>query len=274
MKGINNLLAHQGDVKDLIQPLFDNTNIDFFCYERIYPDNQGFFLTSYPELNKAAVEKDIISSHDKLHDILIHGSEANKLHNIFYLLLRESNKDAEDLVKEYGFHGGTLAMLEEHSDGYIEGFSFSTKNSENLIRFCFSYWDVLAQFKNYFLEKSDDLFRQLAQNKIKMNNRSDDKYYLLEEGINAPFNREKLMQEFKTDHYHIVHKGQRFELTDREFQCLKHCAQGRKDKETARAIGLSPKTVEHYLNNLKVRFSVYSRAELIDIYLASDLVIL
>jgi DNA-binding CsgD family transcriptional regulator len=52
-------------------------------------------------------------------------------------------------------------------------------------------------------------------------------------------------------------------LTPQQTACLKELALGFTHKEIAKNLGLSPKTVEHYLGNVKCKLNCQSRAELI-----------
>lgn len=53
-------------------------------------------------------------------------------------------------------------------------------------------------------------------------------------------------------------------LSQRESQCLYHLIRGKTAKVTAKILGLSPRTVEHYIDNIKVKLCVSSKSELID----------
>ncbi|MFI4955545.1 MAG: helix-turn-helix transcriptional regulator [Gammaproteobacteria bacterium] len=54
-------------------------------------------------------------------------------------------------------------------------------------------------------------------------------------------------------------------LTLREEQCLQHVLIGRTAKETAKTLGISYRTVEDYLNNLKIKFNCHKKRELLAI---------
>lgn len=59
-----------------------------------------------------------------------------------------------------------------------------------------------------------------------------------------------------------VTPGKIVELTPRETDVVRHVAQGRRNKEIARALGISEGTVKMHLHNLYEKFSVSSRTEL------------
>lgn len=53
-------------------------------------------------------------------------------------------------------------------------------------------------------------------------------------------------------------------LTKRQFDCLFYLVKGKTMKQTAEILVLSPKTIEHYLDAVKVKFKCYTRSELIE----------
>ncbi len=52
-------------------------------------------------------------------------------------------------------------------------------------------------------------------------------------------------------------------LSQREMQCLYQATRGKTAKQIAKALSLSNRTVEHYLDNIKNKMGVSSKAELI-----------
>lgn len=60
-------------------------------------------------------------------------------------------------------------------------------------------------------------------------------------------------------------------LTPREYDCLRVLREGKTIKEIARDMGLSPRTVEFYLKNLKVKFGCKSKTELLALVARSNM---
>ena len=52
-------------------------------------------------------------------------------------------------------------------------------------------------------------------------------------------------------------------LTERQLQCVKYLLQGKTAREIAEILGLSRRTVEYYLSNVKSRFECNNKVELI-----------
>lgn len=66
-----------------------------------------------------------------------------------------------------------------------------------------------------------------------------------------------------------VHDFSQIHLSKRETECLQLLAKGKKSKEIGLALKLSPRTIDHYLENCMNKFSVSTRYELISKYLQS-----
>lgn len=53
-------------------------------------------------------------------------------------------------------------------------------------------------------------------------------------------------------------------LSKRQLECLKHLVRGKTAREIAAALSLSTRTIEHYLDDIKLQLHVSSKSELID----------
>ncbi len=55
----------------------------------------------------------------------------------------------------------------------------------------------------------------------------------------------------------------RNELTERQLDCVYYLVKGMTFKQIGKELNLSPRTVEHYIENIKVKFDCFSRFDLI-----------
>ncbi|MEM1243286.1 MAG: LuxR C-terminal-related transcriptional regulator [Pseudomonadota bacterium] len=55
-----------------------------------------------------------------------------------------------------------------------------------------------------------------------------------------------------------------YKLSDRQFECLFFLLRAKTSKEIANILDISPRTVESYLNEIKLKMQCFSRAQLID----------
>lgn len=64
--------------------------------------------------------------------------------------------------------------------------------------------------------------------------------------------------------YAICHDGQAEGLSEREFECLFYLLRGRTFKEIADTLSLSSRTVESYINSIKMKWQCDSKGQVID----------
>ncbi len=64
----------------------------------------------------------------------------------------------------------------------------------------------------------------------------------------------------------VLTDGRAASISNREFQCIKLLAHGRRIKEIARCLEISHRTVEYYLSLLKEKINCYEHEQLVDFY--------
>lgn len=74
----------------------------------------------------------------------------------------------------------------------------------------------------------------------------------------------------QTNRFHLGPTHPNKHLTLRETEIVLNLLLGRTCKETARAMQLSPRTIEYYIRNMKAKLSCHTRSELLDSVLNSD----
>ena len=75
------LFSYQDDMNHIARPLFENSDIDFFCFSRIYPDNSLALLSSLPKLNRESVETHSTITYSQLENLLKNNKSINKYKN-------------------------------------------------------------------------------------------------------------------------------------------------------------------------------------------------
>ncbi|MCP4475549.1 MAG: hypothetical protein GY821_13495 [Gammaproteobacteria bacterium] len=163
-------------------------------------------------------------------------------------------------------------LVDKHED-YFDIFAFSSKFAEKFSRFCFNNLDCLVKFKSYFRDSAKTMINELADNRMQMSVNYLGNSVCANDSITAR-NRKKLLESIEPKDYYFTHNNSQYQMTKREFECLKCLAQGRTMKEAGRILNISDRTVEEHIISLKNRFTVNNKTELIDLYLASDLIIL
>lgn len=81
----------------------------------------------------------------------------------------------------------------------------------------------------------------------------------------------KKPQRYKLKTYCLGEKYGDLYLTRRETECVVHLLQGKTVPETAKILGLSPRTIEFYVKNIKVKLNCRTKIEILRHVLNSDL---
>ena len=162
----------------------------------------------------------------------------------------------------YGIcHGFTIYKYKNKS---IEAWHFATtKENGKIIKFCINNIESLEHFILYFRDKASDLIKvDDVENLIVL----QDKKILAKNPLQVThdhqtqmFNKHAEIKNFSMDTKHGV-----VLLSKREAECAKHLITSKTMKEIAKRMEISPRTVEHYLNNIKNKIGCWSKSELIE----------
>ncbi len=73
----------------------------------------------------------------------------------------------------------------------------------------------------------------------------------------------QVSEAFLQNYRKFINKSERFSFSKRELECLHHICQGKSYKEVARAMSISPRTVETHLGNIRDKTNCCNKAEVI-----------
>lgn len=264
------LFKYQNEVNQLTKPLFDYSDIGFFCYSRYKRNGSALFLSSHPEYTQNCITQQKVITYNKLTSLLNHRDSKHSFDNHFFYLLEKDNIQAHSFAKNYDI-SSSMVMVDLKED-YYELLCFASSKSENIIQEYFINWEQLIRFKHYFIENSKNTIKKINNNdKIIIGN--NDK--INEELDEMAFEKEKLNEIFDPKHYQIFHDNKQVKIPRRELECLKYLVKGYNLKEVANLTGLSSSNVaDNYLRRLQERLGFYSRSELKKFYLSSELIAL
>lgn len=148
-------------------------------------------------------------------------------------------------------HG--MFMIKPH-EAYNEYFAFATtKGNQGIVNTYLTNMDVLENFTKYFQEKADPVLQLAEKNKLLLpfNN----------SGLTIPddCNSAMAVRNILSLSSHADNKT----LTKRQLECCSLLIAGKKAREISDALGLSVRTVEYYLDNVKLKLKCNNKAELI-----------
>ncbi len=236
------------DMIALCEQLKKYLGVNYFDYGRTYPDGSMLLLYTDREYVNYFLNDPIYT--DRPNIILSPGLHLwnSYIDNNFLSIAK--NKFNHD-------HGITLLRK---TNLYDEVFNFATSSNNNkILDLYLNKSGLFYRFIDYFLDEAQELIKKSEKNRIKfnqldkntLNNDIQDDYKKFINYLNS------------TKGYCINISNTTVELTHREAQCLTYLIYGQATKVIARNLGISPRTVEVYFDNLKKKTRCKNRLELI-----------
>ena len=222
-------------------------HIDFFSYTRFYLDGTSISLLTHTDWYQFFLKQEVPGC------INVFNLETGC--NLWSELFPE--QAVADAKSQFGIDNGIHFSYRHES--YVEAISFASKvNDRNAMGFFIANIDLLEKFIVYFREKASKLIQKALGEKIVI---------------------PKIMRGYEDIHtgYRLSHQDRiKFlteigyedinRLSDREYECLECLAHGMSAKHSAKALNISPRTVETHINNIKNKFSCASKLDLLNLY--------
>ncbi len=239
------------NVQEICTPLFSGTDICYFHYGRVYKDGSAIALANNVEWSKHCFNKKY------------HLNNINTMNNPIHLynFTNLNPKILIDLRNNFGLE--KMLHLNNYYKDFWEIIGFATSQGNNkIIEFYYNKIDLLKLFSVYFQEKAAKLIKLLERKENRMilpglanlNRPLSEKYDL----------RNKLVDQLQKIGYPVNTPYGQIHLSSREIECLIYLLRGRTAVETAKALGISSKTVEYYIDLVKLKLDCHTRAELFD----------
>jgi DNA-binding CsgD family transcriptional regulator len=260
-------ITNYHNVEKICRILFKSTPITYFCYQRLYADGSYTFLVSKPDLAT------YFSKNTGLADMWQFNIPFENISNGFILWdIAKTFNTAEQSVISHLFlnefnlsHGiDVIEKSENHADFYC----FASNNID-IYQCSMPY---LRRFIFYFKQESHTMISTCWHEKfnpVAIN---------LENSSNIPiFNSDISIDEasdslLPINKFYLYGEHEDVYLTSQEKLCLEQLSRGLTAKEAASILGLSHRTIEFYIANLKKKLSCSQLTEAIQIARANYLI--
>lgn len=215
------------DVESIMMPLLRQHGITFFNFYREYYDGTVIRLSSDAIWAERYFAKGYVNIPAKVPRAYL-----TKPFNYFIWLTEDCPAMLTDSAMNFDIANGI--SLAEKSDHFIEFYGFaSTRNNRAIVNFYINNLELLQHYCCYFKQQAACLIAQAERSKIMIIN------------TDAQTNIPVLS-----------------ELSPRQLDCARHLLEGKKYKEIAFALNLSPRTVETHIEHLKLKLACRTQAEL------------
>lgn len=233
------------DLTQICDSFFKSTKINFFSINRLYADGGVNGIMTNPEWKDVYLKKHYNNSFDQWLNYTAHEIEDFSLWSLSNLYILDQNMiNLYDDCCKHDFKNGIIFV--EKFDGYHEIYNFCSNNYEA---------------DKFFIHNIDTLrllilsIKEKINISKKMSSELDHAYVLSssEANINS-FNHQKTSPlDIKINKFYLKGLENQRYLTKREMLCLHLLTQERTTKQIAKALSVSPRTVETHLNNIKLK---------------------
>lgn len=225
------------NLKPLLAPFFKTTVFGYRCFDK---KGKSFGWSNNQQWNHFFIKH---LSNTSINRYELEASNANNQNR--YKILRIGSPCADDKLSHHLYQLGIWNTIGYYVKcaNFIEGFYFSnTEGGSEWINYCLNQSRLLEQYQNNFKEKL-----------LSITNRSE----LLK------FAQPTISPNIFSSTSICIDK--KIILTTREQECLQFITEGYTNKEIARQLNLSPRTIEWYVDNIKTKAGVCKRIDLMKI---------
>ncbi len=249
------------DVATICEPL-KRYGIVYFCYARFFSNGTAYVLVTHWDSLQHHCKKQYLLS-----PIVPEQLQVSKFHYFPYMLdiPQEARGIFDQVTHEYQELFGVvhpIYFIENYKD-YTDIFIYASAHkggSLDMVNFCFNNIDVLEKFKFYFRDKAQKLIKNSNKNRIIVPKHMSG-FVGLKNDNKSTVDKQSLLKELEPKHYLLPGK-QPISITKQELAVLKQLAKGETVKEAANAMGISYRTVEDYLSNLRMKLGLQKKSEI------------
>ncbi len=234
-------------IKQICLPLIQYLEIEFFTYYFIEEDGHfGILSNAFDFMELYYFQKLYLNNPYMSHPNLFRSG---------HVYAPCTYDDEIQCILKDQFKADHLFLSLECNPGQMEGFIFANKNSgADTLSDYLEKLDLLNKFSRYFKREAQSIIGRMSSEKYNISQARENEFLHLPE--NLPLSKNKhLEQQFLAEIW---------KLSPQEQKCLEMFKLGNSAQSTAAKLGLSQRTVEHYLDNVKIKLGCSSKWDLLN----------
>ena len=257
------------DIDEICVPL-KRLGVTYVSYMKNFKNHKQIYLSNSNDWIKCYYDNALYRSS------LFHGSPTIYSSG-YYLWPPYSKKEVFSFGRNNFNSDNGITFIEKQKDS-CEFFFFSgDSNNIGLVNLFINNIDLLKRFTIYFKDKANKILRLAERNKILLTEHyndwvSNDCEFNLISNATTKCYRDLFIDTTKIKKYPIIiERREVITLSAREIDCALGLLEGKTSKEIANKLRVSTRSIEAYLENLKLKLNCYKKSELIDILLKNNL---
>lgn len=225
-------------ITDITKDLFVNTEINYFIYIKATADGASNILMSANGLTREWFERG--------YPIIVGFTDEYKSSQTFsYVWTEKLPPDLMSIAREKYNVYNAISFVRRYKD-YCELFGFADSNSSKDIKArYFSCFSDIENYSNYFVKAGKDIINYAMKNPLP--------------NQQALKESEDIFLKNHSESYKVTGLYGDAYLTSPEYFSLQLVMKGKSYKEIARVLAVSPKTIEKYLSNVKIKLGYHIR---------------
>ena len=257
----NYIIKHSSQIRKTTQPLRDHFGISYFTYHRI--DNNGKYtvLVDRPDWAEHYVSEQIFLNDPYLRHPSVYRSGISSIQN-------HGSEEYKEQVLKAGkkiLHMDLTAILIQKKESCVEFFGFAgNRKTSSLENLYLNRSQLLTSFAFHFKRELGFIMTQMEEEAGSLRDLKGEDFI-----CSQPLCPDVASSNLLAYYRDLGRKGRKTKkaekLSLRERQCLKLLIESKTAKETANVLGLSRRTVEFYFENIKNKFSCWSKQEVLQI---------
>lgn len=246
-------------IKKFCAPLFKNFGFNSFFYHYISNEGHG---TSFG----SDIQSFEYYYHNDLYTVNPYARHPDYFETSVHLiphLKNEAYKETIDREAQEFDIDYRVIILQKNAAG-CEGFSFATSKSalHTSDAYIINQLPILQCFIERFKESASDVLAHISEDQLYLKNFIGEQFHSSPHLLTHAPEIEKKMEFLKQ--MGILQPGDDIDLSARESECIKLLLKGYKANDMAEILNLSKRTVEHYLENVKLKANCFSKQDLFD----------
>jgi DNA-binding CsgD family transcriptional regulator len=252
-------LSGTEDVRAICQPLFANSCINYFDYDRYYDDNTWCSLSTDRELTQHYIEDQLYATAQEVSEATDQVKFAMLSHSVPLVFDDKRYIDNIDLGTRLNIQNRIYIPFRQQ--GYCEVFGFGNSGTAyELMDFYINHEDLVDNFILYFRQKAHKLIQEAAQTKILLP--VDHIIHQTPRSVSIT-NTKDILKQIKMRRYTLSAAGKSIVISHRECQCLSRLKTNYTVKMIAQELELSPRTIESYIDSLRNKTGYNTKHDLI-----------
>lgn len=246
------------DILEICKPIFREFNVTFFSQTRAFHDGQFAALMTDIQLSEYYIDQKYPFYYSQGKGIILNSGVYIESH-----LGELSQQKIREEIKSF-FNIDHIIYVIEHQNNYDDMFAFATTpENTKIVNEFINNLEFVKHFILYYKDKSLNLIKKV--NKRQYGCEHFPPKISCPSGTTIPNSHQKNLQDMPIRKVLVSTRGRNVYISNREFDCLKYAVKNYSLKEIGKLLGLSPRTVETYVNNLKYKLQCDSRSQLIDV---------